>query len=148
MSFSIHFHACASCTPCVSLALFTVCCVSLPTHPQGKNYSVNFPLKDGIDDESFMMIFDQVMAKVMVMVMLMMMMMRHRTHPKPTPAPVTPPPSTHAGHVTVPARCNCAAGWLCVCVCVRVFVCVFVCARAPVHMNLFNLHDNSVERTP
>lgn len=32
---------------------------------EGKNYSVNFPLKDGIDDESFMMIFDAVMAKVM-----------------------------------------------------------------------------------
>jgi histone deacetylase 1/2 len=31
---------------------------------EGKNYSVNFPLKDGIDDESFMMIFDAVMAKV------------------------------------------------------------------------------------
>ena len=31
---------------------------------EGKNYSVNFPLKDGIDDESFMMIVDAVMAKV------------------------------------------------------------------------------------
>lgn len=33
---------------------------------EGKNYSVNFPLKDGIDDESFMMIFDSVMAKVFI----------------------------------------------------------------------------------
>jgi histone deacetylase 1/2 len=31
----------------------------------GKNYSLNFPLKDGIDDEAFVSIFKDVMAKVM-----------------------------------------------------------------------------------
>jgi len=32
---------------------------------KGKNYSVNFPLRDGIDDESFTSIFRDVMSKVM-----------------------------------------------------------------------------------
>ncbi len=32
---------------------------------KGKNYSVNFPLKDGIDDESYKYIFETVIDKVM-----------------------------------------------------------------------------------
>jgi histone deacetylase 1/2 len=32
---------------------------------KGKNYSVNFPLKDGIDDESYKYIFEKVIGKVM-----------------------------------------------------------------------------------
>ena len=32
---------------------------------KGKYYAVNFPLRDGIDDESYEMIFKPVMAKVM-----------------------------------------------------------------------------------
>ena len=32
---------------------------------KGKNYSVNFPLKDGIDDSSYKYIFEQVIGKVM-----------------------------------------------------------------------------------
>lgn len=31
---------------------------------KGKNYSVNFPLKDGIDDESYKYIFEKVIDKV------------------------------------------------------------------------------------
>ena len=34
---------------------------------KGKYYAVNFPLRDGIDDESYEMIFKPVMAKVMEM---------------------------------------------------------------------------------
>ena len=32
---------------------------------KGKYYAVNFPLRDGVDDESYEMIFKPVMAKVM-----------------------------------------------------------------------------------
>ncbi len=32
---------------------------------KGKYYAVNFPLRDGIDDESYEMIFKPVMSKVM-----------------------------------------------------------------------------------
>ena len=34
---------------------------------KGKYYAVNFPLRDGIDDESYEMIFKPVMSKVMEM---------------------------------------------------------------------------------
>ncbi|CAM9844959.1 unnamed protein product [Chrysoparadoxa australica] len=34
-------------------------------HKLGKNYAINFPLQDGIDDESYQMIFRPVIAKVM-----------------------------------------------------------------------------------
>ena len=32
---------------------------------KGKNYSLNFPLRDGMDDESYIYIFEEVMKKVM-----------------------------------------------------------------------------------
>lgn len=32
---------------------------------KGKNYSVNFPLQDGVDDESYKYIFEKVIGKVM-----------------------------------------------------------------------------------
>lgn len=32
---------------------------------KGKHYSVNFPLKDGIDDESYRQIYSEVMQEVM-----------------------------------------------------------------------------------
>ncbi len=32
---------------------------------KGKNYSINFPLNDGIDDQSFVSIFKPVIAKIM-----------------------------------------------------------------------------------
>jgi len=34
-------------------------------HAKGKNYSVNFPLQDGVDDESNKYIFEKVIGKVM-----------------------------------------------------------------------------------
>ncbi len=34
---------------------------------KGKYYAVNFPLRDGIEDESYQMIFKPVMSKVMEM---------------------------------------------------------------------------------
>ena len=33
---------------------------------KGKYYAVNFPLRDGVDDESYEMIFKPVMAKVRI----------------------------------------------------------------------------------
>jgi histone deacetylase 1/2 len=32
---------------------------------KGKNYSVNFPLQDGVDDESYKYVFEKVIGKVM-----------------------------------------------------------------------------------
>ncbi len=34
-------------------------------HGRGKNYSINFPLKDGIDDESYKALYSTVMQEVM-----------------------------------------------------------------------------------
>ena len=37
---------------------------------RGRYYAVNFPLRDGVDDESYEMIFKPVMAKVFLILIL------------------------------------------------------------------------------
>ena len=67
-----HVHVCMMGT-CTYMCMYEN---SLTGHPisqqdvgaeKGKYYAVNFPLRDGIDDESYEMIFKPVMAKVMEM---------------------------------------------------------------------------------
>ena len=61
-------YVCLCLCACLCILILCVCvcvCVSQDVGAErGRYYAVNFPLRDGVDDESYEMIFKPVMAKV------------------------------------------------------------------------------------